>query len=219
VASRRRSIPGKEIETFRRELIWRDFNTHLLFHFEALADRNFNARFDKMEWRHAPSELGAWQRGRTGYPIVDAGMRQLWQTGWLHNRVRMIVGSFLTRDLLIDWRAGERWFWDTLVDGDAASNTSQWQWIAGTGADAQPFFRIFNPITQSRKFDAKGAYIRRYVPELAKLSDKAIHAPWEASEDELKKAGVVLGKTYPKPIVEHDAARKRALDSYEAVKG
>lgn len=218
-AARRRSIPSGAIGLFKSELIWRDFNTHLLFHFEDLGTRDFNPRFERFEWRKDEGELEAWRRGRTGYPIVDAGMRQLWQTGWMHNRVRMIVGSFLTRDLLIDWREGERWFWDTLVDGDAASNTSQWQWIAGTGADAQPFFRIFNPLTQSRKFDSGGDYIRRFVPELAKLPDKVIHAPWEASDTVLKKAGVTLGETYPRPVVDHDEARRRALEAYETVKG
>lgn len=210
---------GIGLETFRSELLWRDFNYHLLWNEPSLPERNYAKRFDALAWRDAPAELAAWQQGLTGYPIVDAGMRQLWQTGWMHNRVRMIVGSFLTRDLLIDWKAGERWFWDTLVDGDPASNTSQWQWIAGTGADPQPFFRIFNPIAQSRKFDPHGAYIRRFVPELARLSDEAIHAPFELGSDILRKAGVELGHSYPRPIVDHGEARRRALEAYAATRG
>ncbi|WP_062010977.1 deoxyribodipyrimidine photo-lyase [Aureimonas sp. AU4] len=217
-AKRRKSIPDSELSHFRAELLWRDFNYHVLFHDPDLPSKNLNPKFDRLRWRAAKVELNAWQRGRTGYPIVDAGMRQLWTTGWLHNRVRMIVGSFLTRDLLIDWREGEAWFWDTLVDGDIANNTAQWQWIAGTGADAQPFFRIFNPVTQSEKFDPKGEYIRRYVPELAKLPTEALHAPWLAEPDVLAKAGVELGKTYPRPIVDHCEARTRALKAYEVVK-
>ncbi len=218
-ASRRKSIPDDAIRTFKKELVWRDFNAHLLHHGENLATTNINKRFDAFPWRHSQADLRAWQRGLSGYPIVDAGMRQLWQTGWMHNRVRMIVGSFLTKDLLIDWRDGERWFWDTLVDGDAASNPAQWQWVAGSGADAQPFFRVFNPVTQSEKFDPDGTYIRRFVPELAKLPDKAIHAPWSATAETLAKAGIKLGETYPKPIVDHKAARERALAAYGEVKG
>lgn len=218
IAHRRKSIPDKDRQTFRRELIWRDFNHHLLHNFPKLGSKNFNQRFDKLKWRDAAADLKKWQKGQTGYPIVDAGMRQLWQTGWMHNRVRMIVGSFLTKDLLIDWRKGEDWFWDTLVDGDEANNTSQWQWIAGTGADAQPFFRIFNPVKQSRDFDPRGDYIRTFVPELAELSDKAIHAPWEADSDILKQAGVTLGKTYPKPIVDHGEARDRANAAFQATR-
>ncbi|MCQ8781649.1 cryptochrome/photolyase family protein [Mangrovibrevibacter kandeliae] len=204
---------------YRRELAWRDFNYHLLFHVADFTRANYDKRFDRFPWRKSPKDLEAWQQGRTGYPLVDAGMRQLWQTGWMHNRVRMVAASFLTKHLLIDWRAGEAWFWDTLVDGDAANNVSQWQWVAGCGADAQPFFRIFNPIGQSRKFDKGGDYIRRFVPELAALPDKAIHAPWEAGEDVLDEAGVALGKTYPKPIVDHEEARKRALDAFAMIRG
>ncbi|WP_370196457.1 deoxyribodipyrimidine photo-lyase [Aurantimonas sp.] len=218
-ANRRTTIPGDALKTFKKELVWRDFNYHLLHNFGPLATQNYNDRFDAFPWRSAETELRAWQKGLTGYPIVDAGMRQLWECGWMHNRVRMIVGSFLTKDLLIDWREGERWFWDTLVDGDIASNTAQWQWIGGSGADAQPYFRVFNPVTQSQRFDGDGDYISRFVPELADLPDKALHAPWEADAETLKKAGVELGKTYPKPIVDHGEARKRALDAYGEVKG
>ncbi|EAU40527.1 DNA photolyase [Fulvimarina pelagi HTCC2506] len=218
-ANRRKTVPDEAIRTFLQELVWRDFNYHLLFHFGPLADKNFNDRFDNFSWRSSKKDLKAWQNGLTGYPIVDAGMRQLWKTGWMHNRVRMIVGSFLTKDLLIDWRDGERWFWDTLVDGDIASNTAQWQWIGGAGADAQPFFRIFNPITQSERFDKNGAYIRQFVPELKEMPDKHIHAPWKADKDVLEKAGVKLGETYPEPLVDHSEARDRALSAYDEVKG
>ncbi len=218
-ANRRKTIPANAIRTFRQELYWRDFNAHLLYHFGDLANDNFNDRFDKFPWRSSKTDLNAWQKGLTGYPIVDAGMRQLWQTGWMHNRVRMIVGSFLTKDLLIDWREGERWFWDTLVDGDIASNTAQWQWIGGTGADAQPYFRVFNPITQAERFDKDGDYIRRFVPELKNLPAKALHAPWQIDEATLEKAGVILGETYPKPLVDHKKGRERALAAYDEVKG
>jgi deoxyribodipyrimidine photo-lyase len=169
-----------------------------------------------MEWRHDTMALRAWQRGLTGYPIVDAGMRELWATGWMHNRVRMVAASFLIKHLLIDWRKGEDWFWDTLVDADPANNAASWQWVAGCGADAAPYYRIFNPILQGEKFDPDGAYVRRWVPELAKLPAAHIHKPRTASEDELAKAGVKLGTTYPRPIVEHDVARKRALAAFDA---
>jgi deoxyribodipyrimidine photo-lyase len=218
-AAGHRKVPAGDLERYEKELVWRDFNYHLLTHFGPLAERNFDPRFDAFPWREAPEELKAWQQGRTGYPLVDAAMRQLWQTGWMHNRMRMVTASFLTKHLLIDWRLGEQWFWDTLVDGDPASNASQWQWVAGSGADAQPFFRIFNPMTQSRKFDPAGAYIRRFVPELADLSDKAIHAPWEEDTATLTRAGVRLGTTYPRPIVDHAAARARALDAFKTMQG
>ncbi|WGS40840.1 DNA photolyase family protein [Burkholderia sp. JSH-S8] len=200
-------------DKFLGELGWREFNHALLYHFPALASANHRAQFDAMPWRSDPDGLRAWQRGLTGYPLVDAGMRELWATGWMHNRVRMVVASFLVKHLLIDWRAGEAWFWDTLVDADPANNAANWQWVAGCGADAAPYFRIFNPVLQGRKFDPHGAYVRRWVPELAGLDDAAIHAPWAASPVQLAAAGVRLGTDYPAPRVDHDAARRRALDA------
>ena len=211
----RRTASEKAREVWAKELVWREFSYHLLHHWPALHEENFNDRFDEFPWDRNEEALEAWKRGRTGYPIVDAGMRQLWQHGWMHNRVRMIVGSFLVKHLLIDWREGERWFWDTLVDGDPASNPAQWQWVAGSGADAAPYFRVFNPMLQGEKFDGKGTYIRRFVPELKDLPDTYIHTPWEASKEVLKKAGVVLGDTYPHPLVDHKEARERALEAFQ----
>ncbi len=210
---------GPDRTTFLKELVWREFSYHLLFHNRDLKTANFNRGFDAFPWREDTATLRAWQRGQTGYPIVDAGMRQLWQTGWMHNRVRMIVASFLVKHLLTDWRHGERWFWDTLVDADPASNTASWQWVAGSGADAAPYFRVFNPILQGNKFDTQGTYVRRFVPELARLPDQHIHEPWEAPAQVLADAGVRLGTTYPEPIVDHPAARKRALAAYELMRG
>lgn len=206
-------------ETYLKELVWREFAYHLLQEWPDLDETNFNAKFDAFPWDHNEHYLEAWKHGQTGYPIVDAGMRQLWQTGWMHNRVRMIVGSFLVKHLLQDWRHGERWFWDTLVDGDPASNPAQWQWVAGTGADAAPYFRIFNPIMQAEKFDKDGSYIKRYVPELKDLPPQYLPAPWDAPEGELRSAGVKLGETYPLPIVDHKEARERALDALNSMKG
>ena len=213
------AAPRAQVDKFLAELGWREFNHHLLFHWPDLPTDNFKPDFDRFEWRQDPVGLRAWQRGLTGYPIVDAGMRELWTTGYMHNRVRMIVGSFLIKDLLINWREGEAWFWDTLVDADIAQNAANWQWVAGSGADASPWFRIFNPVTQGEKFDPKGAYVRRWVPELKRLPDAVIHQPWTAPRERLAAAGVVLGKTYPAPIVDHGKARQRALDGYRAVKG
>jgi len=210
---------SRDLTTFRKELVWREFSYHLLVNFPSLPNENYNDDFNAFPWREADDHLRCWQRGSTGYPIVDAGMRELWQTGWMHNRVRMIVGSFLVKHLLIDWRHGEAWFRDTLVDCDPASNTASWQWIAGSGADAAPYFRIFNPILQGEKFDGDGAYVRRFVPELADLPDKYLHKPWDAPQSVLKKAGVKLGETYPRPVVEHRGARERALAAYQEMKG
>ena len=209
---------GRDVETFRKELAWREFSYHLLFHRPKLHRESFRPEFDAFEWRSAPSALKAWQRGLTGYPIVDAGMRELWQTGWMHNRVRMITASFLIKDLLIDWRKGEEWFWDTLVDADAANNPASWQWVAGSGADAAPYFRIFNPVLQGEKFDPKGSYVRTYVPELAKLPDRYVHRPWDAPSSVLAESGLELGKDYPKPIVDHAQARDRAMAAYRATR-
>src|SRR5476649_2863651 len=196
-------------DKFLTELGWREFSHNLLFHHGDLSRKNFRPEFDAFPWVDEEDTLDAWRRGRTGYPIVDAGLRELWTTGWMHNRVRMIVASFLTKDLLIDWRAGERWFWDTLVDADPANNAMGWQWVAGSGADAAPYFRIFNPVLQGEKFDPRGDYVRRWVPELAKLPAEAIHRPWAGQGKPI--AG------YPAPIVDHAAARARALDAYRGL--
>ncbi|MGP1255729.1 MAG: cryptochrome/photolyase family protein [Kiloniellales bacterium] len=204
--------------SFLSEVGWRDFSYHLLFHWPSLMDETWKENFKAFPWRENPDGLRAWCRGQTGFPIVDAGMRQLWHTGWMHNRVRMIVGSFLIKDLMIHWQEGERWFWDTLVDADAASNGASWQWVAGCGADAAPYFRIFNPMTQGEKFDPSGDYTRKWVPEVAELPDRYLHRPWEAPEEVLAKAGVRLGETYPEPIVDHSVARQAALAAFENIK-
>lgn len=206
-------------EAYRRELGWREFAHQLLFHFPHTTSEPLKTQFADFPWHHNPPALQAWQRGLTGYPIVDAGMHELWSTGWMHNRVRMIVASFLVKHLLIDWREGAAWFWDTLVDADLANNTLGWQWVAGCGADAAPYFRIFNPVLQGRKFDPDGAYVRRWVPELAKLPARWIHAAWEASPDVLTAAGVKLGENYPQPIVDHAFARQRALGALDRIRG
>jgi deoxyribodipyrimidine photo-lyase len=202
------------IDKFMSELGWREFSRHLLYDVPDLATRNLQASFDAFPWRHDEAALRAWQRGRTGYPIVDAGMRELWHSGTMHNRVRMVVASFLVKHLLIDWREGERWFWDTLVDADAGSNPASWQWVAGSGADAAPYFRVFNPVLQGEKFDPDGVYVRRWVPELARLPAPLIHRPWSATPFELASAGVTLDGNYQAPIVDHKAARERALAAY-----
>ena len=211
-------VPRADSAKFLAEIGWREFAHHLLYHFPALPERNWKPAFDGYPWRENAADLRAWQRGMTGYPLVDAGMRELWATGYMHNRVRMVVASFLVKHLRIDWRRGEAWFWDTLLDADLANNAASWQWVAGSGADAAPYFRIFNPMEQSRRFDPDGAYIRRWCPELAQLAAPDIHAPFEAPEGVLRSAGVMLGKTYPHPIVEHQAARAAALAGYALVK-
>ncbi len=208
---------GPGLETFLRELLWREFSIHLLWHSPDLPERPLRAEFARMPWRRDAASLRAWQRGRTGVPMVDAAMRQLWQIGWMHNRARMIAASFLVKHLLLPWQAGEEWFWDTLVDADLASNSASWQWVAGSGADASPYFRVFNPVLQGRKFDPDGAYVRRWVPELAGLATSHIHAPWEAPELALRAAGVHLGKTYPRPIVDLAAGRARALAAFRGL--
>ncbi|MDO9384334.1 MAG: deoxyribodipyrimidine photo-lyase [Hyphomicrobiaceae bacterium] len=208
----------KGAETYLKEIVWREFSYHLLFHFPDLPEKPFRPEFAAYPWKNQKANLTAWQRGQTGYPIVDAGMRELWHTGWMHNRVRMIVASFLIKHLLISWQQGQTWFWDTLVDADLANNAASWQWVAGSGADAAPYFRIFNPMKQGTTFDPKGEYVRRWVPELAALSDEDLNTPWEAAPAALAKAGVVLGKNYPHPIVDHAEARKAALAGYAAVR-
>lgn len=213
-AAARKPAVSQGVGKFLSELGWREFSRHLLFDHPQLNERNLQSSFDAFPWRRDAKALRAWQRGLTGYPIVDAGMRELWHTGIMHNRVRMVVASFLVKHLLIDWRDGEAWFWDTLVDADPGSNPASWQWVAGSGADAAPYFRIFNPILQGEKFDPDGAYVSKWVPELARLPAKLIHQPWEATPMELAAAGITLGKTYPEPIVDHKAARTRALAAY-----
>jgi deoxyribodipyrimidine photo-lyase len=203
-----------DFEKFLSELGWREFCHHLLSDAPDLSARNLQRSFDAFPWRRDDVALRSWQRGQTGYPIVDAGMRELWRTGVMHNRVRMVVASFLVKHLLIDWREGERWFWDTLVDADPASNPANWQWVAGSGADAAPYFRVFNPILQGEKFDPDGTYVRRWIPELGLLPASLIHRPWTAAPIELKSAGIVLGKTYPQPIIDHNRGRERALKAY-----
>ena len=204
-------------EAFLNELLWREFAAYLLWHHPTLPEKPLRPEFARMPWRRDRRALEAWQSGRTGVPIVDAGMRQLWRLGWMHNRVRMIVGSFLVKHLLVRWQDGEAWFWDTLCDADLASNAASWQWVAGCGADAAPFFRVFNPVLQGHKFDPEGSYVRRFVPELARLDARHIHAPWDAPPILLRSAGVVLGETYPLPIVDLAEGRARALDAFRTI--
>ncbi len=210
--------PDKNIDHFQSELGWREFSNNLLYHFPQLPTENLQDKFDRFPWREDDAHLKAWQHGKTGYPIVDAGMRELWQTGYMHNRVRMIVGSFLVKNLMLHWHHGERWFWDCLVDADLANNSASWQWIAGCGADAAPYFRIFNPITQGEKFDKTGEYTRRFIPELKDMPDKYLYKPWEAPDDVLQNAGVELGRTYPKPVVNLKGSRERALEAFKSLK-
>ncbi|HXW23089.1 MAG TPA: deoxyribodipyrimidine photo-lyase [Rhodomicrobium sp.] len=205
-------------EAYLREIAWREFSYHLLFHFPDLPEKAFRPEFENFPFREDKHALRAWQKGKTGYPIVDAGMRQLWQTGWMHNRVRMIVASFLIKHLLQTWRSGEAWFWDTLVDADLANNSASWQWVAGSGADAAPYFRIFNPVLQGEKFDPQGDYVREFCPELAKLPASLVHKPWEGGADLLARNGVKLGVNYPAPMVAHTQARERALAAFEGIK-
>lgn len=204
-------------DTFMSELGWREFSHSLLYHFPELPHKNWQSKFDSFPWEKNDAALLAWQRGQTGIPIIDAGMRELWQTGYMHNRVRMIVGSFLVKNLLLHWGNGERWFWDTLLDADLANNSASWQWVAGCGADAAPYFRIFNPVTQGQKFDVDGRYTRHYVPELAHMPDKYLFNPWEAPKEVLSGAKVLLGKTYPHPIIDLKASRERALAAFKTL--
>ena len=205
-------------EAYIRQLYWREFAYYLLFHFPETPTRPLRDAFERFPWRKATAQLRAWQQGQTGYPTVDAAMRELWATGWMHNRMRMLAASFLTKDLRIHWLEGARWFWDTLVDADLANNTFGWQWTAGCGADAAPYFRIFNPISQGQRFDPDGNYVRRWAPELSRLPASTIHQPWKTPERVLITAGVRIGRNYPRPIVDHRHARGQALEAYEVIK-
>lgn len=212
ISGRRRSDPSADLEVFAAEVGWREFCWHLLYHWPELATANFRPQFDAFPWADSAepqtaARIDAWRRGSTGFPLVDAGMRQLWETGWMHNRVRMVTASLLTKNLRVDWRVGEAWFWDTLVDADAANNPANWQWVAGSGADASPYFRVFNPVTQSRKFDPEGTYLRRWLPELAGLDARAVHEPWRAAVE-----------GYPEPIVDLAESRREALEAYDVVR-
>lgn len=209
---------GASSEPFLRQLLWREFARSLLDFAPHTVTKPLNARFNDFPWRTDATQLRAWHQGQTGYPVVDAGMRELWQTGYMHNRARMIVGSFLVKDLRLHWREGERWFWDTLVDADLANNVMGWQWIGGCGADAAPYFRIFNPVTQGQKFDPTGDYVRRWVPELSKVPNRWLHAPWTAMPQDLESWGIRLGRDYPPPVVEHSQARKEALDAWRSIR-
>jgi len=211
--------PGDGRRVFVAELCWREFYAHILWHFPHVVRGAYRPAFDAIPWADDPAGLAAWREGRTGYPVVDAAMRQLAASGWMHNRARMIAASFLAKDLLLDWRAGEAHFMTHLVDGDVASNNGGWQWTAGTGTDAAPYFRVFNPVSQGRKFDPAGAYVRRWVPELARVPDAFVHEPWTMPPDVQEAAGCVVGHHYPAPIVDHAAARERALAAYAAAKG
>ena len=213
-----RAVDSDNGNKFLSELGWREYSRYLLVHFPHIIDRPFNPKFASFPWQDRADFLQAWQQGQTGYPIVDAGMRELWATGYMHNRVRMIVASFLTKHCLIHWKNGTDWFWDTLLDADIANNTASWQWVAGSGADASPYFRIFNPILQGEKFDKDGTYIKQWVPELAQLDSKFINKPWAADSMSLKRADVRLGENYPMPIVDHKDAREGALNAYRLMK-
>ena len=201
-------------ESFLRELCWREFSYALLYHYPNLPQQNFKAKFDNFPWQHNPALLAAWQRGQTGYPLIDAGMRELWQTGYMHGRVRMAVGSFLVKNLRLHWRHGAAWFWNCLLDADLANNSASWQWVAGSGADAAPYFRIFNPVLQGEKFDPSGEYTKRYVPELAFLPQRYLLQPWNAPKEVLDAANVRLGVTYPLPIVDLKLSRQQAMQAY-----
>ena len=208
----------KNIDHFLSELGWREFSYCQLYFNPDLPIKNLQSKFDQFPWETNSKNLSAWQKGQTGIPMVDAGMRELWLTGSMHNRVRMVVGSFLVKNLLLDWRHGERWFWDCLVDADLASNSASWQWIAGCGADAAPYFRIFNPVTQGEKFDPDGEYIKEYIPELKDLPNKFLYNPWEAPKEILENANIVLGKDYPEPIINLKSSREKALDAFKSLK-
>ena len=210
------STPGRQ--AFVRQLAWRDWYAHLFAERPDLVDRTQQPQYDNIAWRSDPADVLAWKRGQTGYPIVDAAMRELAATGWMHNRLRLITASFLVKDLLTDWRIGERHFRHLLTDGDVPQNAGNWQWVAGTGPDAAPYFRVLNPLTQAHRFDPNGDYVRRLIPELAALPGPSIHAPSELGPLELASANVILGESYPYPIVDHRAARERAIAAYAIAK-
>lgn len=217
--NKKKIVADDNTETFLREIGWREFAGHLIYHFPHTTDEPLDPRFKNMPWtKLVKKDLDRWQQGNTGIPLVDAGMRQLWQTGWMHNRVRMVVGSFLIKNMGYHWLEGARWFWDTLVDADLASNTMGWQWVAGSGADAAPYFRVFNPVRQGERFDPAGDYVREWVPEISGLSNKTIHAPWTASSEELTAANIILGQTYPIPIVDLSTSRLDALARFQQIK-
>jgi deoxyribodipyrimidine photo-lyase len=218
LAAIREVAPSSGVSVYHREIIWREFAYHVLYHFPSTPEQPLQLKYANFPWREDPQALRAWQQGRTGYPIVDAGMRELWQTGWMHNRVRMVVASFLVKHLLLSWQSGAAWFWDTLVDADLASNTLGWQWAGGCGADAAPYFRVFNPITQAEKFDPEGTYIRRFVPELRSVKGRYIFTPWEMPDSLQTAFGCRIGRDYPAPIVEHKAGRERALAALASLK-
>lgn len=203
-----------DVDHFLSEMVWREFSCYLMTYFKGLPAENFQNKFNAFPWQHNELLFKAWKTGNTGYPIIDAGMRELWQTGYMHNRVRMIVASFLVKNLMIHWHYGRDWFWDCLVDADLANNSTSWQWVAGCGVDAAPYFRIFNPITQGEKFDNDGKYTRKYVPELKKLPNKYLFKPWQAPEKILKEAGIILGSNYPKPIIDLKISREKSLSAY-----
>ena len=208
---------GSHKETFLSELGWREFSYHLLYHYPNINKKNLKIQFDKLDWNVNEQLLLKWKKGKTGFPIVDAGMRELWKTGYMHNRLRMITASFLVKNLLIHWKEGEKWFWDCLIDADLANNSASWQWVAGTGSDAAPFFRIFNPITQGQKFDKDALYIRKYLPEIANLPNKFIFTPWLADKKTLKETNITLGVDYPYPIIDYTASRKKALEAFKKI--
>ncbi len=210
--------PERDVYHFKSEIGWREFSYSLLYYNQQLQTENLYKKFDKFPWVKDISNLQNWKRGLTGYPIVDAGMRELWETGYMHNRLRMVVGSFLVKNLLIHWNYGERWFWDCLIDADMASNSASWQWVAGSGADAAPYFRIFNPIMQGQKFDPDGSYTKKYIPELANIPLKYLFNPWDAPKSILDDSGVTLGKDYPYPIVNMQESRDLALDAFDTIR-
>ncbi|MEM9160249.1 MAG: deoxyribodipyrimidine photo-lyase [Verrucomicrobiota bacterium] len=216
--ARKHPLNSPDVQRYLSEIGWREFAYHLLFHFPHTTDEPLREEFKHFPWKRDEADLEAWKTGQTGYPMVDAGMRELWATGWMHNRVRMIVASFLVKHLLQPWQEGAKWFWDTLVDADLASNSLGWQWTAGCGADASPYFRVFNPIGQGEKFDAEAVYIKKWVPELSKLPTKYIHRPWDAPKEILEYCQINYGEDYPEPIISHFPARERALEAYHRLK-